>query len=94
MGVATAVQSSGGLSTSVASRLPVATGMPGMPEPTPPASITLPVVAPVITAASLAPLMVTVTSWAVPSTVVAVKLSVNVSPTLSACTAALLLLSV
>ena len=65
-----------------------------MPEPTPPSSITLPVVAPLITAASLAPLMVTVTSWAVPSTVVTVNVSIRVSPTLSACTAGLLLLSV
>ena len=65
-----------------------------MPEPTPPSSITLPAVAPLITAASLAPLMVTVTSWAVPSTVATVNVSVRVSPTLSACTAGLLLLSV
>ena len=60
------------------SRLPVAIGTPGMPEPTPPASVTDPLVTPLITAASLAPLMVTVTSWAVPSTVVTVKVSVSV----------------
>ena len=65
-----------------------------MPLATPPASITAPVAVPVITAASLAPLMVTVTSCAVPSTVVTVKVSVSVCPTLSACTAALLLSSV
>ena len=47
-----------------------------------------------ITAASLAPLMVMVTSCAVPSTVVAVNVSVSVCPTLSACTAALPLSSV
>ena len=45
-------------------------------------------------AASLLPLMVIVTTWAVPSTVVTVKLSVSVSPTLSACTALLALSSV
>ena len=44
-----------------------------MPVPTPPASVTLPVVSPLITAASLAPLMVMVTSCAVPSAVSAVK---------------------
>ena len=44
--------------------------------------------------ASLAPLMVMVTTWDVPSTVFTVKLSVRVSPALSACTAGLLLSSV
>ena len=65
-----------------------------MPLATPPASVTAPVAVPVITAASLAPLMVMVTTCAVPSTVVTVKVSVSVWPTLSACTAALLLSSV
>ena len=74
--------------------MPTVTGIPGVPLLTPPASITLPVVLPLITAASLAPLMVMVTSCAVPSTVVTVKVSVRVCPTLSACTVALLLLSV
>ena len=74
--------------------MPVAVGVPGVPLLTPPASMTVPLVAPLITAASLAPLMVMVTSWAVPSTVVAVNVSVSVCPTLSACTAALLLSSV
>ena len=61
--------------------------MPGVPLLTPPASVTLPDVAPLITAASLAPLMVMVTTCAVPSAVSAVKLSVSGgSPTLSACT--------
>ena len=45
-------------------------------------------------AASLAPWMVMVTCWAVPSMVVTVKVSVRVSPTLSACTVALASLSV
>ena len=66
----------------------------GVPLATPPASTTLPVMLPVITAASLAPSMVIVTSCAVPSTVVTVNVSVRVWPTLSACTAALLLSSV
>ena len=90
----TAVQASFGLSTSVEFRSPVAVGVPGVPLATPPASITVPVAVPVITAASLAPLMVMVTSCAVPSTVMAVNVSVSVCPTLSACTAALLLSSV
>ena len=66
---ATACQVSAGLSTSVALRSPVGDRRAGVPLLTPPASITLPDVVPLITAASLAPLMVMVTSWAVPSTV-------------------------
>ena len=69
-------------------------GVPGVPLLTPPASVTLPDVVPLITAASLAPVMVMVTTCDVPSIVVAVKVSVSVCPTLSACTAALLLSSV
>ena len=72
----------------------MAVGVPGVPLLTPPASVTLPDVVPLITAASLLPLMVMVTTCAVPSTVSAVKLSVSVAPALSACTAALLLSSV
>jgi hypothetical protein len=49
---------------------------------------------PLITATSLAPLMVMVTSCAVPSTVVAVNVSLSVCPTLSAYTVGLLLSSV
>ena len=49
---------------------------------------------PVISAASLAPVMVMVTSCAVPSVVSAMKLSISVTPALSACTVALLLSSV
>ena len=60
--------------------------MPGVPLLTPPASVTLPDVAPLITAASLAPVMVMVTTCAVPSAVSAVKLSVSVALPLSACT--------
>ncbi len=45
---------------------------------TPPASVTDPLVAPLITAASLAPLIVIVTSCWVPSTVMAVNVSVSV----------------
>ena len=65
-----------------------------MPLATPPASVTDPLVTPPITAASLVPWMVMLTSWVVPSTVKAVNVSVSVSPTLSACTVALLLSSV
>jgi hypothetical protein len=54
----------------------------------------VPVTGPVITAASLAPWIVMVTTCAVPSMVVTVKLSVSVPPVLSACTAALVLSSV
>ena len=92
-GVLMAVHASLKLSTSVEFRSPVAVGVPGVPLATPPASMTYPLAVPLITAASLAPVMVMVTTWAVPSTVVAVKLSVSVPPTLSACTAGLLLSS-
>ena len=61
---------------------------------TPPASSTVPLEVQEITAASLVPLMVTVTTWGVPSMVVTVKVSVSVPPTLSAWTAALPLSSV
>ena len=57
----TAVQASFGLSTSVEFRSPVAVGVPGVPLLTPPASVTDPLATPLITAASLAPLMVIVT---------------------------------
>ncbi len=73
---------------------PVAVGVPGMAFATPPASTTCPVLVPPITAASLAPLIVTVTTCAVPSAVVTVKLSVSVAPTLSACTVGIALSSV
>ena len=68
--------------------------MPGVPLFTPPASVTAPVAVPLITAASLAPVMVMVTTCAVPSAVSAVKLSVSVAMPLSACTSGLLLSSV
>ena len=48
------------------------------------ASVTAPVFAPEMTAASLAPLMMSVTTCAVPSMVVTVKESISVSPILSA----------
>ena len=75
-------------------RLPVAVGMPGVPLATPPASTTVPLVSPLITAASFCAAMVMVTTCAVPSTVSAVKLSVSVAAPLSACTAGLLSSSV
>ncbi len=79
---------------SVSVSVPVAVGLPYLALATPPASITAPVLVPEMTAASLLPLMVTVTTCAVPSTVVTVNVSVSVSPTLSACTARLSSLSV
>ncbi len=56
------------------------------------ASVTL--VSPLITAASLLPVIVTVTTRSVPSADFTVNVSVSVPPTLSALTAALPLLSV
>ena len=62
------------LSTSVSVSVPVAVGVPGVPLATPPASMTEPVNVPVITAASLTPVMLKVrvvvavapwVSWAV-----------------------------
>ena len=53
-GVSTGTQRSLGLSTSVEFRSPVAGGVPGVLLSTPPASVTDPVAAPLITAASLA----------------------------------------
>ena len=63
---------------SVEVRSPVAVGVPGVPLPTPPASVTAPLRVPLITAASLAPLMVMVTSCAVPSTAKTANVSVSV----------------
>ena len=51
------------LSTSVSVSVPVAVGVPGVPLARPPASITVPLDVPEITAASLAPLIVMVTIW-------------------------------
>ena len=82
------------MSTSESASVPVAVGVPGTALATPPASITEPLVVPEISAASLAPWMAIVTTCAVPSIVVTVKLSVSVSPALSACTVLLVLLSV
>ena len=74
--------------------VPVAVCVPGVALTTPRISVTEPVVVPEMMAASLLPLMVIVTTWGVPSTVVTVKVSVSVPPTLSACTTLLALLSV
>ena len=82
------------LSTSVANKSPVTVGVPGVPLATPPASTTVPALLPVITAASLVPLIVTVTTFAEPSAANTVNVSVSVPPTLSACTAAFALFSV
>ena len=90
----TAVQTSFGLSRSEELRSPVAVGVPGLLLLSSPASTTVPVTGPVTSAASLAPLMVMVTSCWVPSTVKAANVSVSVCPTLRACTAGLSLSSV
>ena len=71
--------------------VPVAVGVPGVSQP---ASITEPVVVPKMKAASLLPWMAMVSTCAVPSMVVTLKVSVRVSQTLSACTAQLALSSV
>ena len=94
VGKLTTSQASFGLSTSVKLRSPVAVGVPGVPLATPPASTTAPVVSPLITAASLVPLMMMMTTFEVPSTVVTVNVSLSICPTLRACTSALLLSSV
>ena len=74
-------------STSVAVNVPVAVCTALL-------SVKALVLVPVITAASLAPLIVTVTTCVVPSAVFTVNVSVSVCPTFNACTVVLLLLSV
>ena len=69
-------------------------GMPGVPLATPPASITDPVARPLITAASFAPVIVIDTTCSVPSTRGDREGVGQRRPTLSACTAVLLLSSV
>ena len=81
-------------STSAAVNVPVAVGVPGVALATPPASRTAPMVVPEITAASLLPVIVTVTSCAVPSAAFTVNVSFKVAAATNACTVALLLLSV
>jgi hypothetical protein len=56
---------------------------------TPPASVTAPVLVPLMMAASLLPVMVTVTVCVVPSAVVTVKVSLSVADAAKACTEAL-----
>ncbi|MEY9656850.1 hypothetical protein ABH980_003857 [Bradyrhizobium ottawaense] len=53
----------GGSSTSMSVRVPVASGVPGVPLAMPPASMIEPVVVPEMIAASLTPLMVIVKVW-------------------------------
>src|SRR5439155_18947425 len=77
---AAAVNVFGVLSTSLSVKVPLAVGVPAVPLPTPPASTTEPVAVPEITAASLVPLIVIVTTLAVPSTVVTVNVSVVLWP--------------
>ncbi len=81
---ATAVKALAVPSTSVDVNVPVAVGVPGVPLATPPASVTAPVLVPVTTAASLLPVIVTVTNWGVPSAVVTVKVSLSVAAAASA----------
>ena len=75
---------------------PVAIGMPGAPLPTPPASVgPAPLAVPVMTAASLAPLMVIVTSLGgAVDREGRERIGERLRSALSACTAALLLSSV
>ena len=76
--LATAVNVFAVLSISVSVSVPVAVAVPAVALFKPPASITLPVVAPPITATSFDPLMVTLTACCVPSTVDTVNVSTNV----------------
>ena len=73
----TAVKVLAGLSTSVSIKVPVAVCVPAIALATPLASVTAPVLAPVITAASLVPLMVIFTAPAVPSMLVTAKVSLT-----------------
>ena len=68
------------LSTSVSVSAPVATEVPEVPLARPPASIKLPVIAPLITAASFVPLIVTITK---PLPVPSIELIAKVSPIFS-----------
>ena len=94
MGLTTGKNATGILLTSISVNVPVAVSVPSVVLSVPPASVTVPVVVPEITAPSFAPLIVTVTTCAVPSTDVTVIVSVRVCPPFNACTVALLLLSV
>ena len=76
LAVATSMNLFAAPSTSVALSNPIATGSPATALLIPPASFTVPVVVPVITAASFVPAMLTVTTLLEPSEVVTVKLSV------------------
>ena len=77
-----------------ASRSKLAVGVLIVPFAVPPASSTEPLVVPVITAASFAPLIVISISLVVPSTVATVNLSCSVSSSFSAWTSLLLSSSV
>ena len=82
-------------STSVDVKVPVAVGVPEMALLTPPASITVPVLVPMITAASFTPVIVTTTFCvAVPSWLVTTNVSVTCWPKANACTVALVLSNV
>ena len=96
MAVVTTVKELGVPSTSVVVKVPVAVGVPAMALELAslPASITVPALVPPITAASFLPSIVTLTTWAVPSAAVTVKVSVRVPPATRACTALLVLSSV
>ena len=81
-------------STSLIINVPLAVAVPSAALSNPPASVTSPVLVPVMIALSLVPLMVTVTVCGVPSAVVTTKVSIRVASAPSACTVALLLLRV
>ncbi len=89
----TATHRSAVLSTSAAFRSPLADGVPTTALFSPPASVTIPALVPVITAASLAAVMVMVITCSVPPEVVTVNRSVTV-PAFKACTAVAALFSV
>ena len=79
------------LSASVDVNVPVKTGVLAVALPTPPASVTVPAVAPPTVAASLLPWIRTLTVWLVPSTLVTVNVSTIDWPPFKACTCELAL---
>ena len=68
------------LSTSVAVSVPLTEGVPGVALATPPASTTAPLLLPLITAASLVPVMLTCTVVLAPLTRATVKVSLCTLP--------------
>ena len=94
MPAASALKVFGALSTSCAVSVPAAEGVPGMALPTPPASTTVADVLPPTMAASLVPLIVTLTVCVVPSIDATTKLSTTCCRPFRPCTAAFVSVSV